>query len=116
MSALKAENDRLSDEVRAMEEKVKVLVEEKESLFKELQENRERMANQEAELQRKINSLEEMTNSHKRDAEKWMSAVACYEKTYAQCSAGLAQAITFLQGVNADIPLPPMDYTSHISG
>lgn len=113
---MKAENDRLWDEVRAMKERVEVLVKEKEALAEELQENRESMAKRETEVEHKIQSLAELTDSHRRDAEKWMSVAACYEKTYAQCSASLTQAITFLQGVNADIPLPPMDYISQVSG
>jgi hypothetical protein len=75
------------------------------ALEQRLKEAEEHASERLREMELKITTLEENISKHQRDTKEWMSVAECYERTYTQCSAGLSQAILFLQGVSAENPL-----------
>ncbi|KAA8642363.1 hypothetical protein EYZ11_006002 [Aspergillus tanneri] len=104
--ALEVKNQKLTEELKVTKEHLGVLEKENTSLEKEntalmkektaLKENvrgyEECIAKQRTELEDKVTAQQA--------AHKWMSMTACYQ---AQCSTGLSQAISFLEGLRADI-------------
>ncbi|KAL4948721.1 hypothetical protein BDW69DRAFT_189012 [Aspergillus filifer] len=104
LQALEEEKTRLESAVRAATMQNQVLNDEKRALETQLQD----MVKQIAEKEQEIAALENRACAYQKQANEWMSVAECYERTYTQCSAGLSQAILFLQSVSADNPLPDL--------
>jgi septal ring factor EnvC (AmiA/AmiB activator) len=105
------EEDKISLEeaLRVATEQSQNLRDKKMALEKQLRELEENAAKKVEEMERRYTSLEMSVSQHQREAKEWMAVAECYERTYNQCSAGLGQAIMFLQSVSAGTSLPNTD-------
>ena len=102
MQILEEEKIELENAIGNATEQSQTLRDEKMALEKQLRD----AAKQITEMEQAIAALENKVNENQKEAKEWMSVAECYERTYTQCSAGLNQAILFLQTVCADTPLP----------
>ncbi|KAL3459617.1 hypothetical protein BJX64DRAFT_291123 [Aspergillus heterothallicus] len=109
LKILEEEKISLEKALGAAMEQSQNLREEKLALEKQLWELEENAAERVKEMERRYMSLEMSANQHQRETKEWMSVAECYERTYNQCSAGLSQAIVFLQSVSAGTSLPNGD-------
>ncbi|GFF96233.1 hypothetical protein IFM53868_08432 [Aspergillus udagawae] len=106
LRTLQVEHDTMEQAVRAVKEQNQSLHAEKIALERRLRDAEEDAAKRISEMEHKITTLEENISRHQRDTKEWMSVAECYERTYTQCSTGLNQAILFLQGLSAENCLP----------